>query len=263
MLKAYFIALVASFGFFHEASAFDHSHKLWGEVLEKFVTDQGHSSAVNYQGLKTNSEIFQKYLESLSVVKKSEFESWSREERLAFLINAYNAFTLKLIIDFYPVKSIRDIGRSLLHPFPNPWKDQKFIELFGEKTFLDHIEHDLIRPVFKEPRIHFAVNCASIGCPKLSTQPYTASNLEKQLVEASKLFLSDSTRNRWNETKSMLELSMIFDWYGEDFGEGDDGLKNFILPLMELSETQLAAARKAKIDFLEYNWSLNDHKERK
>ena len=156
------------------------------------------------------------YLGQLAAVSSREFQQWSRADRLAFLINTYNAWTVELILTEYPdISSIRDLG-SL---FRSPWS-RRFVSLFGEMVSLDHIEHELIRGPdgFQEPRIHFAVNCASVGCPALRQEAYVGDRLESQLEDATGRFLADRSRNRLDG--DVLRVSEIFDWYEEDFEQG-------------------------------------------
>ncbi|MGE4107347.1 MAG: DUF547 domain-containing protein [Bacteriovoracia bacterium] len=239
-----------------EAFAFDHSHELFHEILKEHVSGRNASSVVNYSHLKRNPEKLLNYLGALSSVKESEFDKWSKNEQLAFLINAYNAFTLKLVTDNYPVKSIKDIGGL----FSSPWK-KKFFLLFGAETHLDHIEHDLIRPKYKEPRIHFALVCASIGCPNLASEPYVAARLNAQLENAAKAFLNDRSRNRYEGGASpVLYLSSLFKWYGKDFGPDEQAIRDFVIPRMTLKTVEIEKAKHASIQFLKYDWNLNDSK---
>ncbi len=250
-VKKNIFLIVLSFLLRTSIFSFQHDHSLWGKTLDVFVKDQGKTTIVDYRSLKENSFLFEEYLEDLSGVTQDEFNGWEKEEQLAFLINAYNAFTVKLIIDNYPLKSIKDLGGL----FSNPWK-KKFFTLFGEKTYLDHIEHDLIRKKFKEPRIHAAVNCASISCPKLSKRAYVAKNLEEQLEEAMKEFMQDENRNHL--LKDKLYLSSIFKWYGRDFGEKEKEIKDFLWPYFNFKEEEKSLYNRARIKYLPYNWSLND-----
>ncbi|MFO7550518.1 MAG: DUF547 domain-containing protein [Haliea sp.] len=242
--------------------AFDHSHGRFAEVLANHVQWQegGGNSLVDYAALQAAPEDLQRYLESLSAVAVAEFERWPADQQLAFLINAYNAFTLKLIVDHYPLDSIRNIG----HFWQSPWK-RRFFTLLGEEVHLDQIEHEIIREPgrFDEPRIHFAVNCASIGCPALRPEPFTAVELEAQLEDSTKRFLGDASRNRYRD--GSLEVSSIFKWYREDFERGwrgADTLDSFLalyadaLGLDANTREQLAGGA-VKIRFLNYDWNLN------
>ncbi len=245
------------------ANDFDHQSKVYAQVLQNYVTwnDAGTATTVDYKTLNANPENLNQYLKQLANVQKTTFEDWTKNQQLAYLINTYNAYTLKLIIDHYPVDNIRDIG-----PFwKTPW-EIKFIPLFGEKRSLDHVEHQLIREpgVYNEPRIHFAVNCASIGCPALRTEPFTAEQLEQQLEDSTQRFLRDETRNRYRDGE--LHVSPIFKWYREDFQRGWNGvdsLNEFFLryaEALDLNDAQRQALKNDNVTykFLDYDWSLNE-----
>ena len=148
----------------------DHDHQAWTVFLKRHVKMGENASTVNYKAIKSGPSSLTEYLLSVEGVSQEDFDHFSENEKLAFLINAYNAFTVKLIVDHYPVKSIKDIGSFL----SSPWK-KKFFRLLGKERHLDNIEHDMIRKQFNEPRIHFAVNCASIGCPALQDEAFVAS----------------------------------------------------------------------------------------
>jgi hypothetical protein len=189
-------------------------------------------------------------------VKEQEFNSWSRSQRMAFLINAYNAFTVQLIVDNYPVDSIKDIGGV----FDNRWK-RKFFNLLGQPSYLDQIEHEMLRKpgAYNEPRVHFAVNCASVGCPMLREEAYVAERLEAQLAQQAERFLSDRSRNRAQGGK--LEVSRIFDWFKEDFAPREQFFAKYAKLLSDdPAQQKLVAEGKAPFSFLEYDWSLNDVK---
>ncbi|MGE3759221.1 MAG: DUF547 domain-containing protein [Pseudobdellovibrionaceae bacterium] len=236
---------------------FDQTHSMWTQFLQKHVKKSAHSSTVNYKEIKRDPSKLETYLKALESVSQDEFNRFSNDERLAFLINSYNAFTVKLIVDHYPVKSIKDIG-SL---FSSPWK-KKFFRLLGEERSLDNIEHDMIRKQFNEPRIHFAVNCASVGCPALRDEAFVASGLDKQLEDASVSFLSDKTRNRYNPETKKLELSSIFKWYGSDFPKKYGSLEAFLATRITSNPEyqKLVQEKKVNISYLDYDWSLNEEK---
>jgi hypothetical protein len=223
--------------------AFDHSHKVFTEVLQQNVSIKDKQSLVDYKGLKSSPGKLNGYLESLSSVKVNSYNSFSEDQKLAFLINAYNAFTLKLIIDNYPLESIKDIGSI----FSGPW-DKKFFTLLGKKKTLNNIEHGMIRKKFNEPRIHFAVNCASIGCPSLANTAFTADKLDIQLETAANNFMSNPTKNYAKD--NTLYLSKIFDWYGKDFKE--------IGGFVDYAKKKLKVSGKVKYSFLDYSWKLNE-----
>ena len=246
--------------------AFDHSHPQWDALLKRHVTwvPDGSTTQVDYAGFIQNHTELTAYLQSLSEITVASFDSWSRDQQLAFLINAYNAFTVELILSEYPdIKSIKDLGGL----FSSPWK-KKFFDLFGKKQNLDGIEHTLIRGSgrYNEPLVHFAVNCASIGCPALRNEAFVAERLEVQLLDQTRRFLSDRSRNRFNAASSTLEVSSIVDWYEEDFSKGWRGyssLKAFIeihavWLSSDLEVQKLLKSEKYKIDYLSYDWGLNE-----
>ncbi len=230
--------------------SFDLTHKDYQVVLDKVLSFKGAQTLVDYKGLKKDPSVLNEYLEAVAKVTQNEFNGWNKADQLAFLINAYNAFTLQLIINHYPVKSIKKIGGF----FSSPWK-MKFFTLFGKKTNLDKIEHGLIRANYKEPRIHFAVNCASISCPNLQPFVFTGSNLEKQLQQSAKSFLGDKSKNYF--AGKTLHASIIFKWYGADFKEG---FKAFVADFVtsDKASQKLIRSGKVKTQFLEYDWNLNE-----
>lgn len=211
------------------AARFDHT--IWDELLREhvYMLNQKQASQVNYYGIALNHGQLQKYLSQLSAVKRSDFSDWDQSEQLAFLINAYNAFTVETILRSYSsIATLRAYA-----PVTLSWKSQlismmknqrelEFISLLGEFISLNAIENEMIRKPgnFNEPRIHFALNRASIGCPALRNRAYTGMELEQQLEAATRAFLSDRSRNRVNEKSEKLEISEIFDWYREDFERG-------------------------------------------
>jgi len=248
------------------AEPFDHS--VWDKLLHEHVVmiNAGKASQADYTGFLKDRQTLQRYLEQLSAVSAKTFESWSKPEQLAFLINAYNAFTIELILTRYPkLDSIKDLG-SL---FRSPWK-QAFIPLLGRKLSLDDIEHGMIRNPgdYNEPRIHFAVNCASIGCPALLNEAYTSKKLEQQLETVTRAFLEDRTRNRYNPATNRLEVSKIFDWYTEDFERGWGGwhaLSHFLVHYADSltdneQDRRSVATGNFRVNYLDYDWKLNDKK---
>ena len=243
------------------------SHQLWDDLLERHVRvhDGGRASSVDYQGMASDRAQLRRYLDGLAAVSRGQFDAWPQASQLAFLINAYNAWTVELILGSYPgLQSIKDLG-SL---FRSPWK-KSFIPLFGGQLSLDDIEHGLIRGAkrYDDPRIHFAVNCASIGCPALANRAYQGESLHRQLEEATRLFLADRSRNRLEG--STLWVSAIFSWYREDFTHGWRGASTLgqFLALygdsLALGDEEVARLRAGEIpiDFLPYDWRLNDIRE--
>lgn len=250
--------------------AFDHRHNTLTTLLQKHVVviDGGRITQANYAALARERATLKGYLAQLSAVSANEFAAWSRAQRMAFLINAYNAFTLELMLQHYPVKSIKDIGGLL----DNRWK-RRFIPLLGREVSLDEIEHDMLRRpgAYDDVRIHYAVNCASIGCPALRAEAFVAERLSEQLEEQAVRFLSDRTRNRARAGK--LEVSMIFKWFREDWVRGLSGfdgkspvtrsveayLARYAKLLSDTPSEQAAiAASQLPISFLDYDWSIND-----
>lgn len=220
------------------------SHNTWDSLLQKYVSVEGN---VNYKGFIADSIKFHKYLALLSANHPNE-KFWTQEERLAYWINAYNAFTVKLIIDHYPVVSIKDIKTGI--PFINSVWDIKFIHIEEATYDLNNIEHGIIRQKFDEPRIHFAINCASKSCPKLANYAFTADQLDEQLDEAAKSFINGSDKNQISENEA--KLSKIFLWYGGDFKKNSSQVE-FI---NKYSDVKISV--HADIDYLDYDWRLNE-----
>ena len=250
---------------------FDHTHAAWTALLKKHVVliQDGKASQVRYANFAKDRAALKSYLDTLSKVSDAEFKAWSKPQQMAFLINAYNAYTVEKILTKYPdLKSIRDFGNV----FGNPWKD-KFFTLLGREAYLDWVEHETLRAkgVYNEPRVHFAVNCASIGCPMLREEAYVANKLDAQLEEQTRRFLSDRARNRYNDKNGQLEVSKIFEWFKEDWQSDYKGIgtaepiktreqffARYAKLLSDSPEAQAKIAeQKAMISFLEYDWSLN------
>ena len=236
--------LIAGWMFLLPASALSaEDHQQFGVLLTKY-NQAGH---VDYAGFKSEETRLDAYLEGLDRIDP---ESLAREERFAFYINAYNAWTIKLILSGYPgVTSIKKLG-SL---FKSPWK-KKIVRIDGRLTTLDHIEHDILRPEFKDPRIHFAVNCASRGCPPLYQEPFVGSQLDRQLNEVTRHFINSSEYNRLEG--NTLYVSSIFKWFSEDFN--DDIIGFFQKYASGRLKSDIDSRSSAlKIKYLDYDWSLN------
>jgi hypothetical protein len=244
-------------------AAFDQSHSKLDTLLGEHVVwiDNGHASQVDYAGIKRDPSMLNAYLAEVAAVSQQQYQTFSKAQKLAFLINAYNAYTIEFILTEYPdIESIKDLG-SL---FSNPWK-KKLFPLLGEKRSLDDIEHDMIRKPgsFDDPRIHMAVNCASIGCPALRSDAYVADRLDEQLEDSVRRFLSDHSRNR-ADAKG-LWLSKIFDWYKKDFEKQSGSVQDWLVPYAQLlsddAKTQAAVRGKSlRVRYLDYDWALNDLK---
>lgn len=220
------------------------AHSIWDSLLQEHVTAEG---LVDYEGFIADSARLNDYLDVLRQHHPND-KHWSRDERLAYWINAYNAFTVKLVADHYPVASIKDIKNGI--PFVNTVWDIKFIEIEGQTYDLNNIEHGIIRPKFEEPRIHFAVNCAAISCPKLSNRAYTTEKLDAQLTQAAKDFLADEQKNKLSP--DAVRLSKLFTWYSGDFKENGQDIIGYI---NQYAPIEVDA--NASVSYLDYNWDLN------
>jgi len=223
------------------------SHEIWNTLLKKNVTVNGN---VNYKGFISDSSQLNKYLKNLSENKPDE-KTWSDNEQKAYWINAYNAFTVKLITKYYPVKSIKDIGSKMQIPFINTVWDIKFIKIGKDTYDLNNIEHSKLRKRFGDARIHFGLVCASKSCPILLNEAYTSEKLDAQLDAQAKVFLSDKSRNDISAEKP--KLSKIFDWYGMDFKSKGVSVIDFI---NKYSSVKIAS--NAKVTYLDYGWNLNE-----
>ena len=212
--------------------------------MQRFVNEAGE---VDYDGFKKAQIELNDYLKILSANHPNQ--NWKKNERLAFWINAYNAFTVKLIIQHYPIKSIKELGGSI-YKINTPW-DIKFIKI-GDKIYdLNNIEHDIIRKEFNEPRIHFALNCASVSCPKLRNEAYVGKQLDAQLQDQTSSFLNNPTKN--NIQVESAQLSKLFRWYKGDFEEENTSVIDFINRYANVKIT-----KKTAITFLDYDWNLNE-----
>ncbi len=213
-------------------------HSSWDSLLKKNVSSAG---KVNYKGMKVSISILEKYLNLLK--ENPPKEEWSKNEKLAYWINLYNASTVHLIASNYPASSITKLSGG------KPW-DKKFVKS-GDKVYtLNQIENDIVRPRFKDPRIHAALNCAAVSCPSLLNEAFVASMLNNQLNKQCMVWVKDVTKNKLEENK--LKVSQIFDWYKDDFKAGG-GVVTFI---NKYATTKVSP--KAKVSYLEYNWALNE-----
>ena len=211
------------------------AHKGLDSLLQKYVSDAG---KVDYKGLKTDKAALDAYCDLLSANPVQEH--WSREEKMAYWINAYNAFTLKLITDHYPTKSIMNFDGG------KTW-DIRRIRIGGKKYSLNNIENDILRPQFGDARIHFAINCAARSCPPLWNHAYTAENLETTLESRARAFINNSKYNTIAANRA--RVSKIFEWYAADFGD----LKSFLNRYSDV-----ALNKNAAVSFNEYDWALNE-----
>lgn len=214
-------------------------------LLESYVSDSG---KVNYQLLLVDQKVLTKALSDLSTEKPSSL--WTKDQKKAYWINLYNLFTLKLITDNYPLKSIKDLGPTFSIPLVHTVWSRKDFELAGKKISLDIIEHEILRKEFTDPRIHFAVNCASVSCPKLLNEAYNPKRIEKQLEDETRFFINNPHKNIIAQDE--IWLSPIFKWYHMDF-ESHGGLKNFIAQY-----SKVPIDKELNVEYLEYNWNLNE-----
>lgn len=211
---------------------------LWNELLSNYVNDDG---KVDYNGLSKNNAKLNSYTKMLS--KNPPSADWSKAESMAYWINAYNAFTVSLILKNYPLNSIMDINDG------KAW-DLKFIQIGGKNYSLNNIEHDILRVKYPDPRIHFAVNCAAKSCPKLNNEAFTAENLEDNLSQLATEFINNNSKNELSANP--IKVSKLFDWYKEDFTK-----KGSVIDYInKYSKTKVAAS--VNVEFMEYNWALNN-----
>jgi len=259
-MRSLLLALTLFFsGALHATEGFDHTHTQWTALLQAHVqwNAQGTASQVDYPGFQADQPLLQGYLDQLSAVTEAQYRQWTTTQQLAFLINAYNAFTVQLILEHYPLESIKEIGGL----FSNAWQ-QAFIPLLGQTLTLDDIEHGMIRQpgVFDDPRIHFAVNCASIGCPALRDEAFVASRLDAQLEDSQQRFLGDRSRNRYDPKRKRFLVSKIFKWYGKDFDQRWGSLEGYLqqhASLLANPAEHDRARTTDEVDFAFYDWNLN------
>jgi hypothetical protein len=221
------------------------SHAAFDSLLRKYVNTEGW---VNYQGFISDSTLFNNYLNLLSKNLPND-KNWQPNEAKAYWINAYNAFTIKLICDHYPVESIKDVKKGI--PLVSDTWQIDFINIEGQKYSLNNIEHGILRPKYNDPRIHAAVNCASKSCPKLLNEAFIAEKLDAQLDKAMKDFINDGIRNKIVSPQKA-ELSKIFSWYGGDFKKNKSTITTFINRFANIKLNE-----NADINYLDYDWQLN------
>ena len=222
------------------------SHEIWDDLLQEHVDEYG---LVDYQGMQADSVRLQEYLTLLESAHPND-SNWTENQRLAYWINAYNAFTVELILDYYPVAGIKEIKNGI--PFVSTVWDIDFITIQGREYNLNNIEHGIIRKYFAEPRIHFALVCAAMSCPKLQRFAYTADQLDEQLDTAGRTFINDPYRNEI--AKDVTKLSKVLDWYWGDFKDDYADRQALVNKYHEGFDIDAST----EIEFLEYNWALNE-----
>ena len=220
------------------------THEIWGQLLQIHVDTNG---MVDYANFLLDKEKLNTYLNKLSEAHPND--TWTENERKAYWINAYNAYTVKLILDHFPVEGIKEIKNGI--PFINSVWDIVFIDIQGVQYSLNDIEHKILRKEFDDPRIHFAINCASFSCPRLHYEAYEAADLNQQLEQAAIDFINDPNKNIVEEGGA--KISKIFKWFGGDFKNGSTpSIRDYI---NEYAYEKVG--EDADIDYLDYNWSLN------
>lgn len=237
--------------------SFDHFHQDLAHFLNQYST----RAFVNYAAIHKNPEILERYLHTISLIRKEEFQKWSKEEQMSLLINLYNASVIDLVSKHYPVQSVRDIGDF----FQGPWS-KKFVFFLQEKVSLEEIETQL-RKNYDDPRIHFALSFASISSPNLRYEPYTPVQIDSQLDKQAFEFMRDFDKNFLEEETSTLYLSSIFSWYREDFEKTYGNTMLCItkyFPQLQVKTVEdvhfKTQSLHYKVLYLDFNWALNDWK---
>lgn len=226
-----------------QPSAAGADHEIWAGLLKKHVRQTG----VDYAGFKSDEDRLDQYLKLL---EHTDSKTLSRDGQFAYYINAYNAWTIKLILSAYPgVASIKDLGTF----FKTPW-EKKFVRIDGAVVTLDDIEHRILRPRFKDPRVHFAINCSAVSCPPLRSEPYLGSLLNLQLDQATRSFLNHPGSYRFEG--NAFYVSRIFKWFAEDF---NNNVLDFYLNFAQsdLKKKLVEIKDVIEVKYLPYDWSLN------
>jgi hypothetical protein len=236
----------------------DAMHAPWSEVLQAHV--QG--DAFDYAALKKDRAKLDAYIAALEAVTLDDLREASKESRFAFWIDAYNAYTVKFVVDAYPVKSIRELGDDKTsvwdrHLVP---LGRLFPELEQPKLTLNDIENKILRPEFQDARVHAAINCASKGCPPLRNEAFVADKLDVQLDAQVKAWLGDATRNRFDRDENKIQVSKVFEWFAEDFTKPAGSVPAWIARFRPADAEWLKAKPAPKVEFLDYDWTLNDVK---
>lgn len=243
-------------------------------VLKNYVDDEG---MVNYKKLKTEAQMLESFIAAMGKLDPNSYSKWNERQKIAFWLNAYNAFTLKAIIDNYPIKP--DFFKSMyysknsIRQIDGVW-DKITFNVLGQKLTLEHIEHKILREKFNEPRIHMAMVCAAMGCPPLRNEPYTGKKLDQQIDDQSRKFLANPEKFRFDSLKRVLHISPILNWFGDDFIKITTKKKPFIqysnkeAAILEFVSKYLAedhaffkpSKRAIRIKYLDYDWSLNEQR---
>ena len=244
--------------YYNIAQTADDQHSLFTQILQDYVSN----GLVKYKKLKDDKRL-DKYIKQLENSNPQKIVN--EKNLLAFWINVYNAYTLKFIVEEYPVESINDLhwGGLYLGSLIGTtiWDDEKII-INGSELSLNNIEHDIIRKKFNEERIHFALVCASISCPPLRNEAYEGYKLDKQLCGQAELFFNDVTRNNFDKNTRIAHLSNILSWYEDDFGENEQAILNYTTQFIdkETAEDIKSNLSEWDIKYMSYNWDLNEYK---
>lgn len=250
------LAMVLLSGIVRASSAFDHTYSEWGHLPGKYVQN----GLVDYEGLQKAPGDLAAVLKSFQTATQGEYEKWTRNQKIAFWLNIYNYSAVKLVVEHYPMK--KRLGwKALAYPdnsiqqIPGVWK-RKAIEVLARELSLHEIEHGILRKEFREPRIHFALVCASLGCPVLRKEPYQGEKLDAQLDDQVRNFLLDSRKARFEDATDTLYLSPIFKWFRRDF-EKAGGIASFVKNYWP-EEVANKISSETQIEWLDYDWHLNE-----
>ena len=253
--------------------AFDHEYGNYGSVLGKHIRED----RVDYSALQKDRTGIDQFVKEIGEVSGEEYQTWSRDQQLAFWINAYNGWFLQIVINHYPIQGGRLIGvlypKNSVQRIPGIWENIK-TKAAGRTVSLNDIEHKILRTIFREPRIHFAIVCASVGCPSIRPEPFLPARLESQLEDAARIFVNDPRKVKWDADRKKLEVSSIFDWFSDDFNSfaNDDwrklyskkhaGIVAFLSKYLPQPASESLRTTGVKVEFLDYDWTLNDLKKK-
>ena len=262
---AFLAAAVALVGCSHSAPAGTQTSLDYGPYRITLTTYVSEDGLVDYAGLKTNQEAFDRFVAQLPDLSRATYDQWTRAEQLAFWMNTYNALTLKAVLDHYPIKSIKDIGSAL----KSVW-DKLTFKVMGDSLTLNQIEHKILRAQFKDPRIHMAINCASIGCPPLANEPLQAERLDEQFKRLTERFLATPSNFNIDRSSEVVYVSSLFKWFGDDFvgkygdefkrsgfREKENAVLNYIGLHLNPADQAFLRRNRFKVKYLDYDWGLN------
>ena len=256
-----------------DKTVFDYS--LYARTLSAYADNNG---MVDYKGLKKNRINLDLFVKTMGDLNKKKFDSWNEDQKIAFLVNAYNALTLRVIIDNYPIKpggffARRRYPHNSLRQIDGVWDEITF-KVMGQDMTLEYIEHKILRKKFNQPYIHMALVCAAMSCPKLRNKPYTGNKLKEQFENQTRNFISNTKKFKIDRSKKRVYLSSIFKWFDDDFEKtyktskkefpGHDSeeraVLDFIAAHLSKQDREYLKNTKTKIKYLDYDWSLNEQK---